>query len=82
LIIIGDSRVIIKALVHQTTPKDNKLASIFARINKAVQLMARVSYYHVLRELNNHVDHLENEASSLAQGVLVKNGGLSFSFIP
>jgi hypothetical protein len=63
-------------------PKDNMLSYIFARINKAVQIMDKVAYYHVLRELNNHIHHLENEESSLVQGVLVKNGDLFFLLFP
>jgi hypothetical protein len=41
MIIVGDSSVIIKSMVLHTTLKDNKLASIIARINKVVQNLSK-----------------------------------------
>ena len=42
LIVISNSRVIIKDLVHQTTPKDNRLTFIVSQINKVVQSMTKI----------------------------------------
>jgi hypothetical protein len=82
LIIIGDSSVIIKSMVLNSALKDNKLASIIARINKEVKTLSKVSFFQVLREHNSQVDWLANEATSLLQGVMEKNGGHYFCHIP
>jgi predicted transcriptional regulator len=67
LIIIRHSKIIIRTIVHQATLKGNKITSIFTRINKTIQLIAKILYYHVLRELNNHADNLTNETFSLTK---------------
>jgi ribonuclease HI len=75
LIIIGDSSIIIKSMVMKSIPSDNKLALIIARINKEVNSLHKVSYFQVLREFNSQANSLANEATSLNQGALRKNGG-------
>lgn len=57
------------------TSKDKKVVSIIVRINKVVQNLSRVSFYHKLRYDNTQVDQLANEATSLTQWVMIKDRG-------
>jgi ribonuclease HI len=48
LVIIGDSRIIIKSLVFKEPPKDLQLASIIAKATKLTQKLNKHTLYHVL----------------------------------
>jgi hypothetical protein len=62
-------------MVGKLIPKDNKLTLIIECINKEVKNHLKVSYLHVLPNLNSKVESYANKETSLNQGTLVKNGG-------
>jgi hypothetical protein len=49
--------------------KDSHLASILFRITRFTQKMAKISFFHVLRENSGKADSLENNAIGLPQGI-------------
>jgi ribonuclease HI len=48
LVVIRDSRIVIKYLTHKEPPKDFQLALILSRITKLTQKLIKISFFHVL----------------------------------
>lgn len=74
MVVIGDSRLVIKALISQKLPKDSKITSILSCITKLSKELGKVTYHHILRENNAVADGLANEAAKLSLGAIKKMG--------
>jgi ribonuclease HI len=82
LIALGDSMLVIKAMIDQANPRGNKLSTLISRIIQILSHFDQVSFYHIKRELNGEADHWTKVASSLSSGLLIKNGVSYLSPIP
>jgi hypothetical protein len=69
-------------MVLKTFSVDYKLAYILVRAQQEVRNFQKISFYQVMRENNQQVDSLANEATSLKVGVLRINGSTSHQVIP
>ena len=63
--IFGDSEVLIKLLNSSSQLNKPSLDKILHRIRNIVKDFDSVSFYHILRELNNQADSLANKACLL-----------------
>jgi len=75
IIVIVDSKIIIKTLRKGSGQSQSTLSRIILRISKEVASYEKVECYQVLKELNGKADSLANEASKLEQGVMRDNQG-------
>ena len=70
LIIIGDSRVVIRALVANLLPTQLVLRHLLHKIVVQASLFTKIDFYHVLRDNNPHADLEANKGASLSPGEL------------
>jgi hypothetical protein len=78
---LGDSSVIVKSMARKMVRKDSKFALIIEHINKEARNQLKVSYLQVLWDLKSKANSYANRASTLKQGVLVKNGGQTYCIV-
>jgi ribonuclease HI len=74
LTVLGDSRILIKALQTKKAPLNVHLRHMFQKILQASNRFHKIRYFHVLRALNNHADTEANKGVELAHGNLNING--------
>ena len=74
LVIIGDSRIIIQALIKKKAPNSMELAHYHWKIINQMKTFEEVKFYHVLRNLNHLADQEANNGVELSKGVLKLNG--------
>ncbi len=67
-IILGDSSIIIQAMVERSTPTNKALIQIIKRIRKKLINMGKVSFKHILRENNKIADIQANRAVTQSPG--------------
>ena len=72
--IFGDFEVLIKLLNSSSQFNKPSLDKILQRIQNIVKDFDMVSFYHILRELNNQADSLANKACLLPLGSFSSNG--------
>ena len=77
LIIIGDSRLIVKAINCQTQTQSAKLNNLLRKICLLLTNFNSYEIFHVLRKLNTMADVEANKGFILAPGILVLNGRMS-----
>jgi hypothetical protein len=82
MVVLGDSRLVINALISQELTKYYRISLILSHITKLTKNLRKISYYHILRENNIVTDRMENEATLLPLGTLKKNGVSSHIYIP
>ena len=68
--IFGDSELLIKGLNSTDIFNNFALNSIMQRIRNVLKDFDKVTYFHVLQDLNDLADALTNKACLLAQGTL------------
>jgi len=73
LVVFGDSKLIIQALVTSHLPKQLKLKHLIRKIRALLSSFNLVKFYHVLRTLNGEADHAANVASTMNKGSLRLN---------
>lgn len=73
--VFGDSRIIIQALHSKKNPSQLQLSIILRRIKSFLPKFHKISFYHILRNLNSQADLEAN------QGVLLSKGSLSVNQI-
>lgn len=56
IIVIGDSKIIICYMVHNSKPGDLPLAPILDWTKQESSSFSSINFYHVLRELNKEAD--------------------------
>lgn len=72
--VIGDSQIIISAMISKSPPANLKLARMIFRIKALESDFQKLNYYHVLRAHNKEVDSEANKAALLSTGVKLKEG--------
>ena len=80
--VIGDSQIIINAMVSNSPASDLKLARLISRIKGMENDFQKLSYYHVLRTHNKQADIEANKATLLSTGVKMKDEEESWEPIP
>ncbi len=80
--VIGDSQIIINAMISNTPASDLKLARLIFRIKSLENAFQHLNYYHVLRTHNKDADNEANKAALLSVGVKLKDGEESWEPIP
>ena len=78
LIVIKDSRVVIRALAEKLMPNQMALRHLIHKIVARASLFKKINFYHVLRENNSYVDLEANKGASLSPGELIFNEQGSF----
>jgi ribonuclease HI/exonuclease III len=82
LIVIGDSRIIIQAMVKKSNPHSIKLQSLLDKIRIITSKLNSCQFYHVLRDQNCSADQEANQGVQLKEGTLSVNGTLDQVEIP
>ena len=78
LIIIGDSRVVIRTLAEILMPTYMALRHVILKLVAQASLFKKIDFYHVLRENNTYADLGANKGASLGPGELIVNDKGSF----
>jgi ribonuclease HI len=82
LVIIGDSRLLIQAIVLPKHTTNAKLNNLIERIRLLLRGLRSFQIYHVLRALNKEADIEANRGVELAKGNTLANGILSKVDLP
>ena len=73
LIVIGNSRVVIRVLAEKLLPIHLGLRQLLRKIMKQASLFNNIDFYHVLQENNPHTDLEANKGAYLSPGELIFN---------
>ena len=82
IMVIGDSQILIQALVTNSLPNQMKLRQIFKKIQRLSNSFRKIEFFHVLQHLNGEADQGENEIVPLRKGQLSRNRTLSIAPLP
>jgi hypothetical protein len=80
--VIGDSRILIQAMVTNTLPTQMNLRHILKKIMRLSRSFQKIDFFHVLRHLNTEADQAAKSATHLSRGQLSLNGTLVFIPLP
>lgn len=80
-IVLGDSQVIINAMVSKTNLVDIWLARTISRIKGMIKSL-KLEFFHVLRNNNKEVDVEANKAAQLDAGTFLRDSEVSWDPIP
>jgi len=80
--IFGDSEVIIKLMVTNSTPRHLRLARLIQRIRSVAKLFQNLKYFHVLRDNNKEADLEANKVAHLSVGAMKRDGEETWVPIP
>ena len=78
LIVIGDSRVVIRTLAENLMPTHMALRHLIHKLVAQASLFKKIDFYHMLRENNTYADLEANKGASLGPGELIVNDKGSF----
>lgn len=79
---IGDSRIIIQAMVKRSNSQSVKLNSLLDKIRIISSKLNSCHFYHVLRDQNSRADQAANQGVLMEEGTLSMNGTLERVEIP
>jgi ribonuclease HI/exonuclease III len=82
LTVIGDSRIIIQAMVKRSNSQSVKLNSLLDKIRILSSKLNSCHFYHVLRDQNGSADQAANQGVQMEEGTLSVNGTLERVEIP
>jgi len=82
LSVFGDSRLIIQALLYPKTSHQVHLATIIKKIRLLLSKFNKISFFHILRNLNSQADMEDNLGSLCTRRSLVVNSIESSCSIP
>ena len=82
LVVFGDSKLIIQTLRSKNLPSNIFLIAIIKKILLIAAKFKVISFYHILRGLNDKADLEANKAAMLDRNVLAVNGRESLCIIP
>ena len=82
LVVFGDSKLIIQALRSKNLPANIFLISILKKILLLASKFKEISFFHILRGLNEQADLEANKAAVPDISILVVNGRDSLCNIP
>ena len=80
--VLGDSQIIINAIVSNSPALDLKLARLIVRIKGLENTFQKLNFYHVLRTNNKEADIEANKAALLSAGIKMKDEEESWEPIP
>jgi ribonuclease HI len=80
--VIGDSQLLIQALVTNSLPSQMKIRQILKKIQRLSKSFRKIDFFHVLQLLNGEADKAAKAATPLGKGLLSLNGTMLFSPIP
>jgi ribonuclease HI len=66
--VIGDSQILIQAMVTNSSPNQMKLQKIFKKIQRLSNSFRKIEFFHVLRHLNDEADQATNATAPLIKG--------------
>jgi hypothetical protein len=72
--VIGDSKILIQAMVTNTLPNQMNLRQISKKILWLSHSFHKIDFFHVLRQLNGEADQAAKAATPLSKGQLSING--------
>jgi ribonuclease HI len=70
ILVIGDSRLLIHALVTNSLPNQMKLQQLLKKIQRLSKSFRKIDFFHVLRHLNGEADQAAKVATPLSNGLL------------
>ena len=82
ILVFGDSRLLINALITKKSPPHIKLSHIFHKIVHLSKYFQVIRYFHVSCELNKQADKEANKGSVLDQSILCTDGDYQRCDIP
>ena len=82
VMVFGDSRLVIQALNGGGRGKNECTARLINRIRSNARLFRKVTFYHILRELNVLADIAANKSIVIGHNNLVVNSSVSFEIPP
>ena len=82
VMVFGDSRLVIQALNGGGRGKNKGTTRLINRIRTKTRLFRKVTFYHILRELNVLADKAANKSILIGQNDLVVNSRISFEIPP
>ena len=82
VVIIGDSRLIIQALIRGRRGKNERLEGLLKRIRYMAKSIRKIEFFHVLRELNMTADEAANKFIDLGCYELMVNSRISLEIPP
>jgi len=68
--VFGDSRLLISALVASSKPSNIRLCHLIKKIKGIANSFHMISFFHILRTLNQEADKVANLATQLSKGEL------------
>ena len=74
IMVFGDSRLLIQAIIRKNRPSHIHLAQIFQQNRMLSKNFQTIKFYHVLRGLNTLADKAVNEGTLLGRGILHMDG--------
>lgn len=80
--IFGDSQVIIKIMVTNSSLRNLRLARQIYKIRSLGKLFQNLKYFHVLRDNNKEADLEANKASLLSARAMIRDGDQTWDPIP
>ena len=82
VVVIGDSRLIIQALIRGRRGKNERLEGLLKRIRYMAKSIRKIEFFHVLRELNMTADEAANKFIDLGSYELMVNSRISLEIPP
>ena len=82
VMVFGDSRLVIQAMNGGRRGKNEGTARLINRIRSKARLFRKVTFYHILRELNVLADKATNKSILIGKNDLVVNSRISFEIPP
>ena len=82
VVVIGDSRLIIQALIRGRRGKNERLEGLLKRIRYKAKRFKKIEFFHVLRELNKSADEAANKFIDLRCYELMVNSNISLEIPP
>ena len=82
VVIIGDSRLIIHALIKGRKGNNERLEGLLKRIRYMAKSIRKIEFFHVLRELNENADEAANKFIDLGCYELTVNSKISLETPP
>ena len=82
VMVFGDSRLVIQALNGGGRGKNECTARLINRIRTKTRWFRKVTFYHILRELNVLADTSANKSIAIGYNDLVVNSSVSFEIPP
>ena len=82
VMVFGDSRLVIQAMNGDGSGKNEGTARLINRIKTKARWFKKITFHHILRELNAQADKVANKSIMIGQNELVVNSILCFETPP